>query len=119
MGCSGVQVGGRHGSKLHISHLLFAYDNIIYYENDNMVCLKTLGVNLSKSVIIPMGIFTFFSFSLLTLGFHWGLNSKTNLSGPPILDKVQKRLAMWKSKYLSKGARLTLVKSGLSSPRGV
>jgi hypothetical protein len=47
----------------------------------------------------------------LPLGAHFKLQSIWN----PIVEKMERRLAGWKRLYLSKGGRLTLIKSTLSN----
>ena len=47
----------------------------------------------------------------LPLGAHFKVQSVSN----PIVEKLERRLARWKRMYLSKGGRLTLIKSTLSN----
>ena len=49
------------------------------------------------------------------LGMPLGTSYKTASIWNPILEKIEKKLAGWKRLYLSKGGRLTLLKSTLSS----
>ena len=49
------------------------------------------------------------------LGMPLGTLFKTTSIWNPILEKMEKKLSGWKRLYLSKGARLTLLKSTLSS----
>ena len=49
------------------------------------------------------------------LGMPLGTSYKTASIWKPILEKMEKKLAGWKRLYLSKGDRLTLLKSTLSS----
>ena len=49
------------------------------------------------------------------LGMPLGASHKSSSIWNPILEKFKRRLAGWKKLYLSKGGRLTLLKSTLSS----
>ncbi len=49
------------------------------------------------------------------LGMPLGTSFKAKSIWNPILEKMERQLAGWKSLYLSKGGRLTLLKSTLSS----
>ena len=49
------------------------------------------------------------------LGMPLGANYKDSSIWNPIIEKMEKRLAGWKRLYLSKGGRLTLLKSTLSN----
>lgn len=44
-----------------------------------------------------------------------GINPRKKKVWDPILDRIKGKLATWKSKFLSFGARLTLIKSCLNS----
>ena len=49
------------------------------------------------------------------LGMPLGTSFKTASIWNPILEKMEKKLSRWKHLYLSKGGRLMLLKSTLSS----
>ena len=49
------------------------------------------------------------------LGMPLGASHKSPTIWSPILEKIERILARWKKLYLSKGRRLTLLKSTLSS----
>ena len=49
------------------------------------------------------------------LGMPLGTSFKAALIWNPIIKKMEKKLSGWKRLYLSKGGRLTLLKSTLSS----
>ncbi len=49
------------------------------------------------------------------LGFPLSAKFKSMTIWNPILEKMEKRLASWKWLYLSKGGKLTLLKSTLSN----
>ena len=49
------------------------------------------------------------------LGMSLGTPDKTTSVWNPILERMEKKLSGWKLLYLSKGGRLTLLKSTLSS----
>ena len=86
-----------------------------------------LRINLSKSEIIPMGTVSNVETLAIELGCGVGSLPTTYLSlplGAPhksigVWDSIEeifrKRLASWKRQYISKGERLTLIRSTLSS----
>ena len=86
-----------------------------------------LKINLGKSELVPVGIVNNIDLFLVVLGCKQGSLLKKYLGLPlgakfkdktiwnPILEKMEKRLAGWKSLYLSKGGRVTLIKSTLSN----
>ena len=82
---------------------------------------------MGKSEIVPMGEFGNIntlanilrcrvgSLPMKYLGMPLGTLFKTASIWNPILEKIEKKLSGWKHLYLSKGGRLTLLKSTLSS----
>ncbi|RVW89084.1 LINE-1 retrotransposable element ORF2 protein [Vitis vinifera] len=136
---SGFRVGGRGREGLLVSHLLFADDTLIFCdaEADQLQYLSWtfmwfeaisgLKVNLSKTEAIPVGegipMETLASVlgckigSLPTsyLGLPLGAPYKSTRVWDAVEERFRKRLSLWKRQYLSKGGRLTLLKSTLSS----
>ena len=49
------------------------------------------------------------------LGLPLGANFKSKSIWDPILEKMERKLSGWQHMYLSKGGRITLIKSTLSS----
>ena len=49
------------------------------------------------------------------LGLSLGAKFKNKAIWNPILEKIERKLAGWKRLYLSKGGRVTLIKSTLSN----
>ena len=135
----GFQATRRGGEGLYISHLLFADDTMVMCDADavqlmylrlSMTCFEaTIGlkVNLAKSEIVPVGdvenlqvladilCCRISSLPMSYLGMPLGSSFKSTLIWNPIIKKIERRLAGWKRLYLSKGGRLTLLKSTLSS----
>ena len=130
---------GRNGSKVTIIHLLFVDDTLIFFK-DSVDQLSFLGwtlawfeallglrINLVKFVIILIGNVESGDQLATELGCRLGsllsdylglpLGSKFNSS--TVWDKVEERfgkhLAIWKRQHISKGGRLTLIKSTLSN----
>ncbi|XP_028078613.1 uncharacterized protein LOC114280444 [Camellia sinensis] len=86
-----------------------------------------LRVNLAKSELIPVGEVATIpvlaailgckvaNLPITYLGLPLGASFKAKGVWDRVVDRVQRRLAGWKRQYLSKGERLTLIKSVLSS----
>ena len=89
--------------------------------------MNGLKVNVAKSEMVPIGEVNNVHALAEILGCRVGALPMTYLDmllgashkSPsiwnPILEKVNRKLAAWKKLYLSKGGRLTLLKSTLSS----
>ena len=136
---SGFSVGNLEGRSLAVSHLLFVDGTLIFCDAvlDQILILRMiliwfkavlgLKINLGKSELVPVGVVHNFDFLLNVLGckqgslpmkylgLPLGANFKDKTIWNPILEKMKRKLAGWKRLYLSKGGRVTLIKSTLSN----
>ena len=136
---SGFSVGNASGSLMAVSHLLFADDTLVFYDaNSNHIAalrgilsrfeeMSQLKINLGKSELVPVGDVPDLhelveildcresTLPLKYLGLLLGASFKDKTIWNPILKKMEQRLAGWKRLYLSKGGKVTLIKSTLSS----
>jgi hypothetical protein len=136
---SSFQVGSRDQSMVHVSHLLFADDTLIFSDANpahifNLRVLFTwfeaisgLKINFNKSEMAPVGNVPDLGnladilrcktaqLPINYLGLPLGAKAKSKAIWDPILEKMERKLAGWQRMYLSKGGRVTLIKSTLSS----
>ena len=89
--------------------------------------ISSLNINLEKSLILPVGNMENLDELASELGCRTKALPSTYLSLPlgmrhnslQVWDRVEerfrKKLALWKRQYISKGERLTLIKSTLSN----
>ena len=122
-----------------VSHLLFADDIILFCDVEVeqilhvqmlLLCFQavtSLKVNVLKSEMIPIREVNnvhvlaeilgrrIGTLPMTYLGMLLGASHKSPTIWNPILEKIKRKLAGWKKMYLSKGGKLTLLKSTLSS----
>lgn len=133
----GVQIG-EHGPV--ISHLQFADDTIILCKcessevsNIKMIlsCFQMISgpkVNFTKSKISGVddnetqlkGFADILGckmdkFSIKYLGLPLGANPRSVNSWAPSIERFQKKLSLWKSKYMTIGGRVSLIRPTLSN----
>jgi hypothetical protein len=136
---SGFSVGSSSNGVINISHLLFADDALVFCgaSPEHLLYLRMfllsfeavsgLKINLDKSVLVPVGLVDNMdelagilgcgvsSLLLKYLGLPLGAPFKNKSSWDEVVGKIERRLASWKRLYLSKGGRVTLIKSTLSN----
>ena len=136
---SGCNNKGREGDALSISHLLYTDDTIIFCEAKEKQLLylswvllwfeasSGLKINLNKSELIPVRVMKILDILVVELGCRTGYLPTTYLGLPLeaahksvaiwdiIKEKMDKKLALWKRNFISKGGRITLIKSTLAS----
>ena len=86
-----------------------------------------LRINLAKSEIIPVGEVQGIEelamelgcrvgqLPTVYLGLPLGVPNKVVYGWDGVEEKMRRRLALWKSQYISKGGRITLIKSSMVS----
>ncbi|KAA0039770.1 LINE-1 retrotransposable element ORF2 protein [Cucumis melo var. makuwa] len=132
----GVKLEGN----INLTHLLFADDILLFVEDDehsiqnlkNIINLfqlaSGLSINLNKSTISPINVDASRTEQIAS---QWGISTKflpINYLGVPlggkqitktfwknVEEKINKKLASWKYSMLSKGGKITLIKSSLAS----
>ncbi|KAL5550775.1 hypothetical protein UlMin_000951 [Ulmus minor] len=135
-----VMIGEVKGSKVGreevvVSHLQFADDTLFLLEPDKSNIKKVntilkffsmcsgLKINMNKSSLAEEDVQALASeveckngsWPMKYLGLPLGGNPNSADFWNPVIEKVGKRLDGWKKAFLSKGGRLTLIQSVLSS----
>jgi hypothetical protein len=136
---SGFAVGARGSEQVHILHLLFADDMLVFSGASLdqvqaidylLICFELvsgLKVNLAKSILVLVGEVS--NVGALTevlgcevgtlpipyFGHPLGSRFKDKASWNGVVEKSIRTLASWKKMYLSKGGRIALIKSTLSN----
>jgi hypothetical protein len=135
----GLLSGFSVSEAVNISHLLFADDTLVFcganpdhlrYLRVLFLCFEVvsgLKVNMAKSELVPVGNVVdvegladilgcgVSSLPLKYLGLPLGACFKAKPIWNGVVEKIERRLASWKRMYLSKGGRITLIKSTLSN----
>jgi hypothetical protein len=135
----GFLVGERVPSDVVVSHSLFANDTLIFceaypeqirYVRLILLCFEAvsgLKVNLGKSELVAIGEVdnigelvnilwcNVASLPMKYLGLPLGATYKATSMWNGVIEQMDCCLAGWKKLYLSKGGRLTLIKSKLSN----
>ena len=136
---SGSRIADGRGEELVISHLLYADETLLFFKADKdqlkflswtlmwFEVVSGLKLNLNKSEIIPIGPVANVEELASKLGCKVG-SLPTSYMGLPlgakhkalgvwdsVEERFQKRLASWKIQYISKGGRVTLIRSSLSN----
>ncbi|RVW97682.1 putative ribonuclease H protein [Vitis vinifera] len=136
---SGCRIRGGGRQPVHVSHLLFADDTIVFCEARKKYltylswilfwfeAASGLRINLDKSEIIPVGEVEEMeemvaelgckvgSMPSVYLGLPMGAPNKSTVVWDGVEEKMRRRLAHWKCQYISKGGRLILIKSTMAS----
>ena len=136
---SGCKIQRNRGRAVHIAHLLFADDTIVFCEAKKeyltnlswilfwFEAASGLKINLAKSEVIPVGEVQRIEelavelgcrvgkLPSIYLGLPLGVPNKATYGWDGIEERTRRRLALWKSQYISKGGRITLIKSTMGS----
>ena len=132
-------MGAVNSVGVRISHLLFVDDTILFCDayREQLLSIRLalsffqaftgLKVNVGKSeIVLVREVYNLVALASILhcrvgslpmkyLGMLLGTSFKTVSIWNPILEKMEKKLSGWKCLYLSKGCRLTLLRSTLSS----
>ena len=136
---SPCSVRGKRGEGVQVSYSLFVDDMLIFCEAKEeqltYLCwllmwfetISRLRVNVEKSELILVGrvgnveeLADEFRYKVgrlpsTYLGMPLGAPSKAAAAWDGIEERLRKRLAMWKRQYISKGGRITFIRSILSN----
>ena len=129
----GYRITNRNNEVMHITHLLFADDTLVFCRcsMEEMVHLNwlllwfeailELRINLEKSIALVVGELENLDELTLELGcktrtlstIYWGLPLVMRRNSISVWDGVEerfrKKLTLWKRQFISNGGRLTLI----------
>ncbi|RVX04946.1 putative ribonuclease H protein [Vitis vinifera] len=132
-------IGGREGVGIQVTHLLFADDTLVFCDDSQeqlaflswllmwFEATSGLRINLNKSEILPVGSVENAELLAAELGCKVGSLPSTYLGLPlgashksvkvwdGVEERMRKKLALWKRQFISKGGRITLIRSTLAS----
>ena len=135
----GCSIWRGRGQTVNISHLLFANDTVVFCEAKKehithlswilfwLEAASVLRINVAKSEILPVGEVDEVDemaeelgcrvgqLPAVYLGLPLGALNKASSVWDGVEERVRKRLALWKRQYISKGGRITLIKTTMSS----
>ena len=126
--------------RVNLQHLQFTNDTLVHCPNneeylinyrrllDLFSVISSLHINYNKSALISFGckeawvedirsilVCMVIQLPIMHLGIPLGENPRKLATQQPILNKIEKRLALWKAKLLQKVGRLMLIKSVLNT----
>ncbi|RVW36959.1 Transposon TX1 uncharacterized 149 kDa protein [Vitis vinifera] len=126
-------------SGIQVTHLLFADDTLVFCDDSQeqlaflswllmwFEATSGLRINLNKSEILPVGRVENAELLAAELGCKVGSLPSTYLGLPlgashksvkvwdGVEERMRKKLALWKRQFISKGGRITLIRSTLAS----
>ncbi|RVX06966.1 putative ribonuclease H protein [Vitis vinifera] len=132
-------IRSRGGEGVNVSHLLFADDTLVFCGASKVQLLHLnwilmwfeamsgLRINLDKSELIPVGCVNNVeelaaaigckvgSLPTSYLGLPLGAQYRSRAVWDGVEERMRKKLARWKSQYISKGGRITLIRSTLAN----
>ncbi|RVW43982.1 DEAD-box ATP-dependent RNA helicase 17 [Vitis vinifera] len=136
---SDCKASSRGGEGVNVSHLLFADDTLIFCGASKVQLLHLnwilmwfeamsgLRINLDKSELIPVGCVNNVeelaaaigckvgSLPTSYLGLPLGAQYRSRAVWDGVEERMRKKLARWKSQNISKGGRITLIRSTLAN----
>ena len=134
----GYKFKRRNDTERHITHLLFVDDTLVFCKDKEyqmahlswlawFEALSRLRINLDKSSLLPMGRVEneenlplelgckIASLPVEYLGLPLGAKHKVASVWDGVEERFCKRVVNWKRQYISKGGRLTLIRSPMSN----
>ncbi|RVX21575.1 putative ribonuclease H protein [Vitis vinifera] len=136
---SACKARSRGGEGVNVSHLLFVDDTLVFCGASKVQLLHLnwilmwfeamsgLRINLDKGELIPMGCVNNVeelaaaigckvgSLPTSYLGLPLGAQYRSRAVWDGVEERMRKKLARWKSQYISKGGRITLIRSTLAN----